>query len=235
MKTSRQNHHARAIPVRGAPRSRTSPRLRAPITGFLLSLLVALSPDLTLAPINAGEPHIAGTQPIDRSDLVIPRRTWPRETAPRVSAPVAPQPAAPTVEEWNFFAALEAARAYGGAYGVTFAAVRDGEVVWSGAAGRYRDGATGLNGADSLVIGSVTKTYVSATILQLVEEGRLTLDERVAARVPGVGLDRRITVRMLLDHTSGLHEFFFYRRIDLALLGDRDAAWSAERSLRYVG
>ena len=70
-------------------------------------------------------------------------RVWPRETAPRVSAPVAPQPVEPTVEDWNFLAALEAARAYGGAYGVTFAAVRDGEVLWSGAAGRYRDGATG--------------------------------------------------------------------------------------------
>ena len=209
MRTSRPNDDARAIPVRGAPRTRTSPRLRAPITGFLLSLLVALSPDLTLAPIHAGEPRIAGTQPIDRSDLIIPRRVWPREIAPRVSAPVAPAPVATTVEDWNFLAALEAARAYGGAYGVTFAAVRDGEVVWNGAAGRYRDGATGLNGADSLVIGSVTKTYVSATILQLVEEGRLSLTDTVRQYLPGEGtVPPDITIRQLLNHTSGLADVF---------------------------
>jgi D-alanyl-D-alanine carboxypeptidase len=183
--------------------------LRAPITGFLLSLLVALSPDLTLAPIHAGEPHIAGTQPIDQSDLIIPRRAWPRETAPRVSAPVATQPTAPTVEDWNFLAALEAARAYGGAYGVTFAAVRDGEVLWSGAAGRYRDGATGLNGADSLVIGSVSKTYVSATVLQLVEEGRLSLTDSVRHHLPDEGtVPPDITIRQLLNHTSGLADVF---------------------------
>ena len=120
-----------------------------------------------------------------------------------------PQPVAPTVEDWNFLAALEAARAYGGAYGITFAAVRDGEVLWSGAAGRYRDGATGLNGADALVIGSVTKTYVSATVLQLVEEGRLSLTDTVRHYLPGEStIPPDITIRQLLNHTSGLADVF---------------------------
>ena len=134
---------------------------------------------------------------------------WPRETAPRGSAPVAAPPVATTVEDSNFLAALEAARAYGGAYGVTFAVVRDGEVFWSGAAGRYRDGATSLNGADSLVIGSVTKTYAAATILQLVEEGRLSLTDTVRHYLPGEGIvPADITIRQLLNHTSGLADVF---------------------------
>jgi D-alanyl-D-alanine carboxypeptidase len=234
VRTSRPNRQARAIPVRGAPRSSGGPRLRAPITGFLLSLLVALSPDLTLAPTHAGEPHIAGVQPTDQSDLIIPRSAWPRETAPRISAPVAPEPVATTVEDWNFLAALEAARAYGGAYGVTFAAVRDGDVLWSGAAGRYRDGATGLNGADSLVIGSVTKTYVSAAVLQLVEEGRLSLTDSVRQYLPGeAAVPPDITIRQLLSHTSGLADVF-NDTTKTGLETHPEHAWSASEVMATV-
>jgi D-alanyl-D-alanine carboxypeptidase len=79
----------------------------------------------------------------------------------------------------------------------------------SGAAGRYRDGATGLNGADSLVIGSVTKTYVAATVLQLVDEGRLSLTDTLRQYLPGeVAVTTDVTIRQLLNHTSGLADVF---------------------------
>ncbi|WP_432826954.1 serine hydrolase domain-containing protein [Dactylosporangium sp. CA-092794] len=61
-------------------------------------------------------------------------------------------------------------------------------------------------------VGSYTKTFVSATLLQLVGEGRLSLDDRVERWLPGVvrgnGNDgRAITVRQLLQHTSGLPDY----------------------------
>ncbi|TWE27711.1 D-alanyl-D-alanine carboxypeptidase [Prauserella muralis] len=61
-------------------------------------------------------------------------------------------------------------------------------------------------------IGSFTKTYVAATVLQLVGEGRLSLEDTVERWLPGVvsgnGNDgSRITVRQLLQHTSGLPEY----------------------------
>ncbi|MGZ0147020.1 serine hydrolase domain-containing protein [Kribbella sp. WER1] len=56
-------------------------------------------------------------------------------------------------------------------------------------------------------VGSVTKTFVSTVVLQLVAEGKLDLDGRVADRLPRFPLDGRITVRMLLDHTSGLFNY----------------------------
>ncbi|GLZ00054.1 serine hydrolase [Actinoplanes sp. NBRC 103695] len=61
-------------------------------------------------------------------------------------------------------------------------------------------------------IGSFTKTYVATTVLQLVGEGRLSLDDKVDKVLPGVvrgnGNDgRRITVRQLLQHTSGLPDY----------------------------
>ncbi len=61
-------------------------------------------------------------------------------------------------------------------------------------------------------IGSYTKTFVAATALQLVGEGRLSLEDTVERWLPGVvagnGNDgSRITVRQLLQHTSGLHNY----------------------------
>jgi D-alanyl-D-alanine carboxypeptidase len=61
-------------------------------------------------------------------------------------------------------------------------------------------------------MGSNTKTFVAVVVLQLVGEGRLSLDDTVERWLPGVvagnGNDgRRITVRHLLQHTSGLYNY----------------------------
>jgi D-alanyl-D-alanine carboxypeptidase len=131
------------------------------------------------------------------------------DVAPPVPRRSTAVPAPPTADDIRFLAAVEAARARGEAYGVTFAAVRDGELIWSGASGRYRDGVTALGGDDPQVIGSLTKTFVAATILQLVEEGRLSLGDTVRRHLPGEGaVTPDITIRQLLDHTSGLADVF---------------------------
>ncbi|HEY0280291.1 MAG TPA: serine hydrolase domain-containing protein [Solirubrobacterales bacterium] len=59
----------------------------------------------------------------------------------------------------------------------------------------------------SFRIGSVTKTYLATAVLGAVGEGRISLDDTLGHWLPGVlpRLDERtITVRMLLDHTSGV-------------------------------
>jgi D-alanyl-D-alanine carboxypeptidase len=61
-------------------------------------------------------------------------------------------------------------------------------------------------------IGSNTKTLVATVMLQLVAEGRVSLDDTVAKWLPGVvagnGNDgAAITIRELLQHTSGLYDF----------------------------
>lgn len=70
-----------------------------------------------------------------------------------------------------------------------------------------------------LRIGSVTKTFVATAILQLVADHRLGLDDTVEEVLPGV-VDRNgddgsaITIRMLLNHTSGLYEYTEDPRIE---------------------
>ncbi|MEU8773532.1 serine hydrolase domain-containing protein [Streptomyces sp. NPDC048606] len=53
-------------------------------------------------------------------------------------------------------------------------------------------------------IGSSTKNFVATSVLMLVAEGRIGLDAPADDHLPEFGLDRRITVRMLLQHTSGI-------------------------------
>ena len=196
---------ARAIRTRGGRRRLRLPRLRAPSAGILLSLLVFLSPDLTLAPLNAGEPPQTRPTPIDLIGVGHP----PPHVRPLDEPDPSPHVSRPRGDPVAYTAALDAARAAASAHGISFAAVRDGNLLWSGASGRARDATTGLSTDDPFVIGSVTKTFVAAAILQLVEEGRLELDDTLRSHLPELrGFDRAVTIRQLLDHTSGIADIF---------------------------
>ena len=68
-------------------------------------------------------------------------------------------------------------------------------------------------------IASNTKTFTATVVLQLVQEGKVSLDAPVETYLPGIvrgeGIDgRAITVRQLLNHTSGLADY------DLALFAE---------------
>jgi D-alanyl-D-alanine carboxypeptidase len=77
--------------------------------------------------------------------------------------------------------------------------------VWRGASGYELVARRPAQRNDRFGIESVTKTFVAAVVLQLVGEGRLSLDESVERWLPGgVREGRRITIRELLNHTSGL-------------------------------
>jgi D-alanyl-D-alanine carboxypeptidase len=77
------------------------------------------------------------------------------------------------------------------------AAVLDVDGLWSGR--------TGAEDAPLFWWASAGKLAVAVAVLQLVEEGAVSLDDPVSRWVDGVPLGERITVDMLLDHTSGLY------------------------------
>ena len=91
-----------------------------------------------------------------------------------------------------------------------------------------------------LLSGSIGKTYVVAVVLQLVAEGRLDLDAPVArylgdlpwySRLPNAGA---ITVRQLLNHTSGLVRYEFDPRATKVLREQPMKAWTPEERLSYL-
>jgi len=76
--------------------------------------------------------------------------------------------------------------------------------TWRGAIGKAGDGRPAAPTA-RFGIASTTKTFTATVVLQLVGEGRLTLDDSVEKRLPGRVRDGgRITIRQLLNHTSGI-------------------------------
>jgi D-alanyl-D-alanine carboxypeptidase len=95
-----------------------------------------------------------------------------------------------------------------GAPGVVMV-VRDGSDEWSGAAGdAVLNPRRPMRADDSFRIASLTKTFVATLVLRLAADGRLALDDTVERHYPGLlRHGGRITLRQLLNHTSGLGRY----------------------------
>lgn len=95
-----------------------------------------------------------------------------------------------------------------------FAEVRDAGQVWRGAAG-VADVRTGRPVRPNMRhrVGSITKTFTATAVLQQVEKGRIQLDAPIGRYLPRLVPGERgnkITVRMLLNHTSGIPDYLPY-------------------------
>ena len=94
------------------------------------------------------------------------------------------------------------------------AEVRDDDQVWRGASG-VADVTTGRPVTADMRhrVGSITKTFTAAAVLQQVERGQIGLDSPIGRYLPRLVPGERgdaITVRMLINHTSGLAEYLPY-------------------------
>ena len=103
---------------------------------------------------------------------------------------------------------LDEALALTGAPGVALAVLDPGGGrLWMDAAGDAELGVRGWEVGMPYPIGSVTKTFTSALILQLAEEGTLTLDDPMDDWVTTPWAGQGITIRHLLQHTSGIASY----------------------------
>jgi D-alanyl-D-alanine carboxypeptidase len=99
---------------------------------------------------------------------------------------------------------------------------------------------TPLAPKDRMLAGSIGKTFAAAVTLQLVAEGKLNLDDRLEkwfgrepwfARLPNA---RDITLRMLMNHTSGIPEHVLDEKFIEALRANPDRVWRPEELIAYV-
>lgn len=97
-----------------------------------------------------------------------------------------------------------------------------------------------LKPSDRLLAGSVGKMFVAAALLQLVEEGKVGLDDPVSKwlgkepwfdRLPN---SKEMTVRSLLNHTAGVPEYFEQSGFSKALLADPNKEWTPSERLAFV-
>jgi D-alanyl-D-alanine carboxypeptidase len=84
-------------------------------------------------------------------------------------------------------------------------------------------------------IGSITKNVVAALVLQLAEEGILRLNDPISRWLPKyLYVDSTITIRQLLNHTSGLYMFWDNQKLWDDLKQHRDSVFSPEAVLSYI-
>jgi D-alanyl-D-alanine carboxypeptidase len=120
--------------------------------------------------------------------------------------------------------------------GVVVSVSVPGYAVWNGASGlAERDGERTMTPDTPVRIASVSKMFTAVVVLQLVEEGKLNLDEPVATwlpeRVPG---GEQITVRNLLQHTSGLYDYLEDRRLIGEMQSDTSYEWEPQDLVDYA-
>jgi D-alanyl-D-alanine carboxypeptidase len=133
-------------------------------------------------------------------------------------------------------ATLDDVRREQGVPGAAAAVVVPGAGTWVGTSGvadaRTREP---VRAETLFAAGSVTKVFVAALVVKLAEDGVLGLDDRLRRWVPAFPGSSRITLRQLLNHTSGLADYVTDGRF-LAAQRRRGvaAAWTPRQLLRYV-
>ena len=164
----------------------------------------------------------------------------PVGVAAQSAAPAAPAASASAIRA-RVQAALDSIRAGGTFPGMSAGiALPDGQVL-SLATGLADTALRTPLGPDALLLaGSVGKTYVAAVALQLVAEGKLALDEPVStylgtepwfSRLPNAAA---ITVRMLMNHTSGLVRYEFKPEFTRDLTANPDKVWRPAELVAYI-
>jgi len=95
------------------------------------------------------------------------------------------------------------------AAGISVAVARDGQVVLARAYGMANlEHSVAVTPETVFHIASISKNILAAVVLQLVDEGKLRLDEDITKYVPEAPtLGHHVTVRQLLSHTSGIYSF----------------------------
>lgn len=199
-----------AVRVRGSPHRAGVMLSGAALVGVLLGGCV-------------GEPEPAPFQPSPPATAdPLPTTVAPRTTVPApTTAPPASPPATPTVtapassslrELRTMLEQYSEELLQEGAPAVVMEA-KVGPEEWSHAVGvRSRDGGVPVQLTDPVQVGGVTQTMVAVSVLKLVDEGRLALDDPISRYLPELEVllhpPEPVSVRQLLGHTSGMPDFY---------------------------
>ena len=103
-----------------------------------------------------------------------------------------------------------------------------------------RDAKIAMKPTDRMLAGSTGKTFAAATAMQLIKDGKISLDDKVEkylgkeswfARLPNA---KDITVRQLMNHTSGLVRYEFKKEFTDFLTANPYKTWTPEERLAYL-
>lgn len=103
--------------------------------------------------------------------------------------------------------------------------------IWNGVTGKHGD--IGDLSTDMLFeMGSITKTFTAAMILQMAEEGTLTLNDSIGKFLdPLEHIDMGVTIKQLLGHTSGIYSYSNHKDFSASVNVDINVIWQPEEIL----
>lgn len=112
-------------------------------------------------------------------------------------------------------------------------AVRTPQGTWTTALG-LADKATNTPMTDTMYsrIGSVTKTFTGTLILQLVQDGKLSLDDPIGKYFPDIPRGNDVTVRMLMNMTSGIASYSFDETFQHEIFSDTSKQWNPDELIQ---
>jgi len=96
-----------------------------------------------------------------------------------------------------------------GAPSVSIAVVQSGKIAFEKAYGKARlDPPVDARPEIRYCIGSVSKQFLAGSVLLLVQDGKLSLDDKVSRYLPDLTRAGEVTIRQLLTHTSGYQDYY---------------------------
>jgi D-alanyl-D-alanine carboxypeptidase len=118
--------------------------------------------------------------------------------------------------------------------GVSAAVIFPDGKLWTGTSGISHDTVT-IKPDMLFAIGSITKNFVATLTLKMAEEGKLSLDDPLSKWLPEYPhVNSEITIRQLLNHSSGIYMFWSNQQIWDDLKKDRTKVWTPEEVLSYI-
>lgn len=198
----------------------------------------AAEPAAAIAPL-AGAPTVAATAPssvpASPSSRPLPVPTLrPARPVLTASAPM-PMPQLTSALTRQLSAAILRIKDKDHFPGVQVVIRYAGGWTWTAKAGFSNLGArVTVTPATEFNAGSITKTFVAALTLQLADEGVLGLDDPLSRWLPGLAYAPDVTIRELLNHTSGIDDAFNHDALLNAIDGRPRTAWAPDRVLAYV-
>lgn len=117
--------------------------------------------------------------------------------------------------------------------GASAAIVVPGEGIWERCYGISHAGVP-VTGNMYLGIGSNTKTYFAVLMLKLQEQSKLDLDDTIGQWIQHPNIPGSITIRQLLNHTSGLYSYTSNPDVNNYILNDFTRIWPPDSILNLV-
>jgi D-alanyl-D-alanine carboxypeptidase len=127
-----------------------------------------------------------------------------------------------------------------GVVGVIMSVYHTRTGMWTGASGKADlHNNVDMQSCNISRVGSTVKMFTAATILMLIEEGKLSLDDKISDYLQGEVINKienadKATIRQLLQHSSGIYNYIQNLKFQTASLNDFIREWLPDDLLKYA-